>query len=134
MLKLIYRIIVLCLTCVTLTSCTLSSLHYYQVAVKTWDGSHRNTLVQVLGQPDMVISEQNGHMLYIYRTLSADFAYAKAHVVNLSRGETPAMVSIPGTYNPVLHHHFSQTCLAIFEVNQQGIIIKTEARGTHCLG
>ena len=110
--------------------------NYYQPTVSSWQGGTMSNLVKHWGKPDRVISTNDGKTVYLYenssyRSNQSASAYPMVGM-HVSRDGRPTLTSSPVDNNSLNRSGMSLDCVASFESDSHGKILRTQVQGSRC--
>lgn len=121
---------------ILLASCSTTMNNYYQPTVSSWQGGTMTNLVKRWGKPDRVMSTSDGKTIYVYENSSyrsnqpaASYPMVGMHV---SRDGRPTLTSSPVDNNAINRNGLSLDCIASFESDSNGKILRTDIQGGRC--
>jgi hypothetical protein len=122
---------------ILLASCATTTTNYYQQTVQSWRGGNVNLLIKQWGAPDKRATGSDGHSLYLYQTQTYRHLNGPASPsisVNVNAQGHAVMTTAPNTNMAWNRGGMSFSCVTIFEIDKNGVILSTHIHGTHCYG
>lgn len=117
-----------------LTGCATNTAKYYTQTNPNWLGSNSQSLINAWGQPNARLQQGHNQRFYYYKTKGyvAPATLVAPVGVNVSRTGRPVIINTNNTFGSSQSNQTILKCTAIFDVNAQGIITRSEMLGNGC--
>lgn len=94
---------------ILLSSCALTK-NYYPQTVQSWQGGNAHNLINQWGQPDELVTKNNGNALLVYKSSSYRLRAAQGAPISAA------------------------PCITTFEINKSRTIVDANYSGNRCFG